>query len=114
MSVISALLPKAAREAGTYFSTGLSIPEKACGTMEVMLSLSGNDLKDPEVSIVFGIEVFKSGEWKEDAGAVFTGSPDNSEQPGFFVNVSDYAGKTIRARFTAGKRVSSMSMTAEY
>ncbi|MCE5334105.1 MAG: hypothetical protein LLG06_05905 [Desulfobacteraceae bacterium] len=114
MSTITALLPKAAREAGTHFSSGLPIPAGASGIMEVMLGLSGNDLKDPDVSIVFGIEVFKNGEWREDAGARFTGSPANSEQPGFFVNVSEYAGKTIRARLTTGSRLSAMSMTVEY
>lgn len=114
MSEITALLPKAARDAGTYFSGGLGIREGATGVLEVMLSLSGNDLRDPETSIVFGIEVFRDGGWREDAAATFRGDPEDTEQPGFFVNVAEYAGKTIRGRLTTGKRVSSMSMTAEY
>ncbi|MCE5335479.1 MAG: hypothetical protein LLG06_12925 [Desulfobacteraceae bacterium] len=81
--------------------------------MEVMLSLSGNDLRDPETSIVFGIEVFRDGEWRQDAGAEFAGGPANTEQPGFYVNASEYAGKTIRARLTTGSKLSAASLTVE-
>lgn len=114
MSVITTLLPKTVRDVGTCFGEAHAFAEDAAGTLEVLLHLSGDDLKDPDVSIVFGIEIFRAGEWRPDAIATFRGGPANTEQPGFFVAVSGYAGKTIRARLTTGKRLSAVSLTAEY